>query len=501
MATPEDVMSIVTSRKLTYKQKKLHLAQSAENSVSPIKTTKRFDYFFENHALDDMSEGNAPYRPRYILPDYERFVENGSRFLKLDAPKDLDDLLWGLAMVYDNVPSVTSRPVSVGQLDRMIDPFLAGVSDEEAKAKLARFLTYIDRTVASGYCHANIGPEETRAGNLLLEVEAEVQNAVPNFTMKYEAGVTPDDYARKAIRCAMRCANPAFANHAIHKHTYEGDYQVVSCYNVLPYGGGAYCLDRLLLPGMAKLATSVDDFMDNVLPEATLELCNYINQRIRFEVEESGFFDTDWLVTDGLVRRDRFVAMFGLAGMSECVAALLNLHDGRAFGTDPEANALADRICAKVYDLVNGFDAVYSEAAVGRFTLHAQAGFGDQMGVTPGVRIKVGDEPKVFYDHIRQAASLHKYFNAGVSDIFPVEPTAKGNPDAILDVIKAAFAIGDKYLSFYSSASDLVRITGFLVKRSEIEKYARGEVVLADTSHDGEGNWRANDLGDRMVRL
>ena len=458
MATPEDVMSIVTSRKLTYKQKKLHLAQSAENSVSPIKTTKRFDYFFENNALDDMSEGNAPYRPRYILPDYERFVENGSRFLKLDAPKDLDDLLWGLAMVYDNVPSVTSRPVSVGQLDRMIDPFLAGVSDEEAKAKLARFLTYIDRTVASGYCHANIGPEETRAGNLLLEVEAEVQNAVPNFTMKYEAGMTPDDYARKAIRCAMRCANPAFANHAIHKHTYEGDYQVVSCYNVLPYGGGAYCLDRLLLPGMAKLATSVDDFMDNVLPEATLELCNYINQRIRFEVEESGFFDTDWLVTDGLVHRDRFVAMFGLAGMSECVATLLNLHNGRAYGTDPEANALADRICAKVYDLVNGFDAVYSEAAVGRFTLHAQAGFGDQMGVTPGVRIKVGDEPKVFYDHIRQAASLHKYFNAGVSDIFPVDPTAEGNPDAILDVIKAAFAIGDKYLSFYSSDSDLVRI-------------------------------------------
>lgn len=140
--------------------------------------------------------------------------------------------------------------------------------------------------MASGYCHANIGPEETRAGNLLLEVEAEVQNAVPNFTMKYEAGVTPDDFARKAIRFAMRCANPAFANHAIHKHTYEGDYQIVSCYNVLPYGGGAYCLDRLLLPGTAKLATSVDDFMDNVLPEATLDLCNYINQRIRFEIEK-----------------------------------------------------------------------------------------------------------------------------------------------------------------------------------------------------------------------
>ena len=27
------------------------------------------------------------------------------------------------------------------------------------------------------------------------------------------------------------------------------------------------------------------------------------------------------------------------------------------------------------------------------------------------------------------------------------------------------------------------------------------EAVLADTSHDGEGNWRANDLADRKVRL
>jgi hypothetical protein len=25
--------------------------------------------------------------------------------------------------------------------------------------------------------------------------------------------------------------------------------------------------------------------------------------------------------------------------------------------------------------------------------------------------------------------------------------------------------------------------------------------VLADTSHDGEGNWRANHLADRKVRL
>ena len=180
---------------------------------------------------------------------------------------------------------------------------------------------------------------------------------------------------------------------------------------------------------------------------------------------------------------------------------MLGLHDGRAYGTDDEANDLADRIMCQVYKQVLEFPAVYSEVSGNRFTLHAQAGFSDMPGVTPGVRIKVGDEPEVFYDHIRHSARMHRFFNAGVSDIFPVEPTAKSNPDAVLDVVKGAFAIDDKYLSFYSSNGDLVRITGFLVKRSEMEKFARGEAVLADTSHDGEGNWRANDLADRKVRL
>jgi YjjI family glycine radical enzyme len=249
------------------------------------------------------------------------------------------------------------------------------------------------------------------------------------------------------------------------------------------------------------MASSVDDFMDNVLPSATGALLEYMNSRIKFLVETSNFFETSFLAKEGLISRDRFCAMFGVAGMSECVAKLLGLHDGRAYGTDDEANDLADRIMCQVYKQVLEFPAVYSEVSGNRFTLHAQAGFSDMPGVTPGVRIKVGDEPEVFYDHIRHSARMHRFFNAGVSDIFPVEPTAKSNPDAVLDVVKGAFAIDDKYLSFYSSNGDLVRVTGFLVKRSEMEKFARGEAVLADTSHDGEGNWRANDLADRKVRL
>lgn len=40
-----------------------------------------------------------------------------------------------------------------------------------------------------------------------------------------------------------------------------------------------------------------------------------------------------------------------------------------------------------------------------------------------------------------------------------------------------------RYFSFYSSDSDVIRISGYLVKRSDIEKYKQGKTVLAnDTS-------------------
>lgn len=496
-----EFLDIATASNLTYKQKLLHLAQAAENSVQPIKLAPRTQELFNLGAIDFMCEGNAPYRPRYICPDYNKFVREGSRFLRLDPAQNLDDALWNLATIYDNVPSVTSRPVYVGQLDKILDPFLQDLDDAEIKPRLKRFLNYIDRTVASGYSHANLGPEDTRAGRLLLEVDRELNNAVPNFTLKYDPDITSDEFMRLAIQTTMEIANPAFANHRIHKETYPGDYTIVSCYNILPMGGGAYTLNRILLPGLADLAHSPEHFVNELLPEACGLLADAINDRIRWMVEDSNFFETSFLAQEGLIERTRFCAMFAVAGMHECIQKLLNLDTKRSYGSDSEANDLADTIMSKIYEEAYSRDALYSEVVHNKFTLHAQAGFADMQGVTPGVRIRVGDEPEVFFDHLRHSARMHRFFNSGVSDIFPVEPTAKRNPDAILDVIKGAFALDDKYMSFYSSESDLVRITGFLVKRSEMEKYARGEAVLADTSHDGEGNWRANDLADRKVQL
>ncbi|MCP5694034.1 DUF3029 family protein, partial [Klebsiella pneumoniae] len=71
----------------------------------------------------DMFEGHAPYKPRYVLPDYARFLANGSEWLELEGAKDLDDALSLLTILYHHVPSVTSMPVYLGQLDALLQPY------------------------------------------------------------------------------------------------------------------------------------------------------------------------------------------------------------------------------------------------------------------------------------------------------------------------------------------------------------------------------------------
>ena len=146
------------------------------------------------------------------------------------------------------------------------------------------------------------------------------------------------------------------------------------------------------------------------------------------------------------------------------------------------------------------FPAVYSEMGDGHFKLHAQVGLDSDKGITSGVRIPVGDEPEELFDHLRHSARFHHYFPTGVGDIFPFEVTARKNPAAVLDVVKGAFELGVKYISFYASDSDLVRITGFLVKRSEMEKYRNNDVVLQNTTVLGSKNYDTNQLAKRKVR-
>lgn len=491
---------VLTSTSLTHEQKVMTLAKLAENGVGEIKIDDKTKEYFDNGSINDLFEGDAPFRPRYILPDYEKFVKNGSEFLKIDPPEDFDELLFALMTIYRHVPSITNFPVYLGNLDTLIDPFIKDLSDEEVVKKLILFLNYLDRTITDSFCHANLGPEETRAGNLILEAESHLINAVPNFTIKYDENKTSDEFMRKAIDCSLKSSNPAICNHSANTEPFGDEYGISSCYNILPYRGGAYTLTRITLTKLAEVAKSVDDFMDNLLPEVLHLIADYMDQRIRFLVEKSGFFESNFLVKEGLIERERFLGMFGVTGLAEAVNTLLKDKDLQ-YGRDQEADDLAQKILEKTEEIVKTFDAPYSEVTGGKYLLHAQVGLDSDLGVTSGVRIPVGDEPENFVEHLKHSSRYHKFFPAGVGDIFPIATHIKDNSDALLDVVKGAFNTGVHYMSFYAADTDLVRITGYLVKRSEMEKYNNDEVVLQNTTHLGAPNYEINKLAERKVRM
>ncbi|MBP3700930.1 MAG: DUF3029 family protein, partial [Lachnospiraceae bacterium] len=95
---------------------------------------------------------------------------------------------------------------------------------------------------------------------------------------------------------------------------------------------------------------------------------------------------------------------------------------------------------------------------------------------------------------------FHKYFPSGTGDIFPIDITIHNNPDYVLDIVKGCFQGGGRYLSFYRSDSDVIRVTGYLVKRSELEKLKAGNAVLQNTTGLGLGASKNCKILERKVR-
>jgi YjjI family glycine radical enzyme len=286
------------------------------------------------------------------------------------------------------------------------------------------------------------------------------------------------------------------------KSEFGEDYVIASCYNGLKYGGGAYTLCRLILGNIAKRSESIEDFKKNQLPYVMDIQARYMDARIAFEVEESGFFENNFLAKEGLISRDKFSAMYGLVGLADAVNILLEkegIKDKR-FGHDEEATKLGVEIMEIINDFNNNHYNKYCEATGGHFLLHAQVGLASDINVTPGTRIPIGEEPEELVDHLKVLSHFHKYFPSGTGDIFPIDLTVHKNHEFLLDIIKGSFKNDLRYLSFYSSDSDVIRITGYLVKKSEIEKLERGENVMLDTTALGMGAKNNGHIYERKVR-
>lgn len=155
---------------------------------------------------------------------------------------------------------------NLGNIDELLEPFMDDVDEAQAKKLFKLFFTHIDRTVLDSFSHADIGPKATRAGRLILEVERELLDAVPNITMKYDTDITPDDFGIECVKTALKTAKPSFANHKMFKKELGENYVIASCYNGLLLGGGSYTLCRLILGIIAKRAKDKKDFFENQLP-------------------------------------------------------------------------------------------------------------------------------------------------------------------------------------------------------------------------------------------
>jgi YjjI family glycine radical enzyme len=485
--TRRAILDTACNRLLTHEQKVTGLERLAESLIDVIDLPENYPELKAAGVICDLNESNCPPRPRYIVPDYAKLFEEGCRFLRLDPPRDLDEALNVLSVFIRHVPSVTNFPVFIGFLDRLLEPFALGESRDGARKKIGLFLRYVDRTITDSFCHADIGPGETLAGRLILECEREEPKSVPNLSFLYDPETTPEDFARLAAETAMGSAKPSFANHRMFLKELGEGYAVVSCYNGLLVGGGSYTLSRLRLGHLAATASGLDGFWPK-LENAAETMMAYMDRRIAFMVEKSGFFESNFLATEGFIRRDRFTGMFGLVGLAECVNTLME-KEGRKdrFGHSSAADDLGLRIMDTLDGLVKGHHNPYCAATGGNFLLHGQVGIETDAGESPATRIPIGEEPEELSDHLTHCGFFHKYFPAGTGDIFVIEPTARRNPDYILDMVKGGFAKGGRYFSIHSGDSDVIRVTGYLVKRSEMDKLKAGRNVLQNTTALGLG--------------
>lgn len=503
--TREAILETIKNPTLTHEQKVATTSGLADSLLEVLDLPEGLDELLnvpiDRKCICDLNEGHAPMRPRYIIPDYEKFMKEGSEFLNLKPATDLYEAINNLLIFYKHVPSITNFPVYLGQLDLLLEPYIDTVPEEQAKKLIKMFLVHIDRTILDSFSHADIGPKATKAGYLLLEAEKELEQAVPNLSMKYEEGVTEDEFALAAVDCALHSAKPSFANHKMFKSELTEDYVIASCYNGLRVGGGSYTLCRLILGNIAKRSENIQDFKENQLPYVLKIMAEYMDARVRFEVEESGFFENNFLAREGFIHRDKFTAMYGMVGLADCVNILLE-KEGKTgrFGHDEIANDLGVEIMEQIDAFNKAHKNPYCEITDGHFLLHAQVGIAEDVGVTPGTRIPIGEEPEELIDHLMVLSRFHKYFPSGTGDIFPIDVTVHKNPEYVLDIVKGSFKQNLRYLSFYSSDSDVIRVTGYLVKRSEVEKLQGGQAVLQDTTALGMGAFKNSHILERKVR-
>lgn len=354
---------IVEDPALTYRQRMHYLACLAEEALEYPDLSEPCREALNKRVICDMFEGPAPHRARYILPDYARALRQGSAHLELEPPRDLAEALHFLLILYTHVPSITGYPVYLGDFDKLLEPYTEELDDDAILAALRPFWIALDRMFPDAFVHTNLGPADTRIGRMVLALERELEQVVPNITLKVDPEITPDDYLLDAVSTVFEVAQPHFVNHPMMVDDLGSEYAAVSCYNSLKVGGGSHTLVRLNLKEVVLAHDGgLEAFFAETLPHYAELNAELIEARVRYLVEQSGFYDHHFLAAEGLIALDRFSAMYGIYGLAEAVDLLMEA-EGRSgrYGHDDEANRLAHRITSEIAAFVASRVTVTSE--------------------------------------------------------------------------------------------------------------------------------------------
>ena len=476
-------------------QKRNRLASAVENALPPLPVGPAVHRYLEAGILCNLFEGQAPYRPRYVLPDYAKLLAKGSDYLNLGPAQDLFQAVNLLLTAYRFVPSITGYPVYIGALDTLLEPFWDAEAPAVRERLLELFLVQVDRTLPDAFVHGNLGPRETQVGRAVLAIERRLRKAVPNLSLKVSPE-TSEAFLTEAVATALATHKPYFVNHPAMVALWGEDYGIASCYNSLRIGGGSHTLVRLNLARLAQDCPDLPTFLEQWLPDSVAAMAELINARARFLVEETGFFEASFLAKEELVALNRFTSMAAIFGLHECVEVLTG---GAQMGRDSGADELARTITFRTRDLVKAQGAAYCEGSGGQLGFHAQTGIAGDQQASPGIRVKIGSVPDLFRQ-LKLQAELQQAFDTGVSEIALFDPTAIQNPEGVLRIVRGALSLGLRVLSLGSSESELVRISGYLVKRSDLDRVRRHENLREETAALGEEAVRNGRILERAVR-
>ncbi|GAJ75279.1 LOW QUALITY PROTEIN: hypothetical protein JCM18905_1038 [Vibrio sp. JCM 18905] len=486
-------LDIATDVRLSPKQKSNFLALEAEACIPYMSISPSLRQAMDEGIICDMFEGHAPFKPRYVLPDYAKFLLQGSEYLELLPADDFDDALNMLTIIYHHVPSVTNIPVYLGQLDDVLLPYIGDLTENQIYKKLKHFWIMLDRTLPDAFMHVNVGPTDNIICRTILKVDAELKQIAPNLTFMYDESVTPDDLLRQATQNICECSKPHIANYPVHSKAYSGSrFGIVSCYNSLLLAGGSNTLVRMNLKEVAERASDCNDFLNSVLPlyhQLMVELMDarstHLHEKSNFfqgfltqEVDRVPFRTNVWHLWYGRsgepsVRKRRPNGGAVRKRTCECFCSCFS-HTGETSGVNPQNMVWM----AKRSYMLKAVLAIL---------------------VTPGVRLPYGTEPDPV-TYVQATAEHHQYYRAGISDILTIDETVKSNPEAMFNLCKGGVNAGYREFTANVASNDLIRVTGYMVKLSDIAKYD-AEGSRTNTTFLGAEAAKNTGILDRSPRV